>query len=129
MSAQAAIMPALWCAVKSSPALLALPLPVERALVQLGHDICIARRRRNLTSALVAARAFVSRNTITRVERGDAGVSLGIYASVLFVLGLTDRLAHLADPACDSLGMDLAAEQLPRRIRSGRSTQAVAHEP
>lgn len=113
--------------MKNSPAQLALPLPVERALVQLGRDLSIARRRRNLTSALVAERAFVSRNTITRVERGDAGVSLGIYASVLFVLGMTDRLAHLADPAADVLGLDLAAEQLPKRIR-GTTKKARASD-
>ena len=115
--------------MKSSPAQLALPLPVERALAQLGRDICIARRRRNLTSALVAERAFVSRNTITRVERGEAGVSLGIFASVLFVLGMTDRLARLADPAADRLGMDLAAEQLPKRIRGAAKKPKVGHEP
>lgn len=106
--------------MKDSLAKQALPLPVERALAQLGRDMCIARRRRNLTSALVAERAFVSRNTITRVERGDAGVSMGIYASVLFVLGMTDRLARLAEPVSDGLGMDLAADQLPKRIRSSR---------
>lgn len=96
----------------------ALPLAVERALAQLGRDISIARRRRNLTIALMAERAFVGRNTITRVERGDAGVALGTYACVLFVLGMTDRLAHLVDPAQDKLGLDLAEAQLPQRIRT-----------
>lgn len=39
----------------------------------------------------------MGRNTLTRVEWGDPGVALGIYAIVLFVLGLWDRLATLAD--------------------------------
>lgn len=61
---------------------------------------------------------LVGRNTITRVERGDAGVALGIYATVLFVLGLADRLGTLADPATDQVGLTLAEEQLPKRVRA-----------
>jgi transcriptional regulator with XRE-family HTH domain len=96
----------------------ARPLPVRRALATLGRDISTARRRRNMTIATLAERAFVGRNTVTRVERGDAGVALGIYATVLFVLGLADRLATLADPATDQVGLTLAEEQLPKRARA-----------
>lgn len=104
--------------MKASKAQSALPLPVRRALASLGRDISIARRRRNMTIATMAERAFVGRNTITRVERGDPGVALGIYATVLFVLGLSDRLEALADPATDQVGLTLAEAQLPKRIRS-----------
>jgi transcriptional regulator with XRE-family HTH domain len=103
--------------MKSSKAQSALPLPVKRALATLGRDISTARRRRNMTIATVAERAFVGRNTVTRVERGDAGVALGIYATVLFVLGMADRLATLADPTTDQVGLTLAEEQLPKRVR------------
>ena len=68
----------------------------------------------------MAERAFVSRNTLARVEKGDAGVSMGIYASVLFVLGMADRLGDLADSARDAVGLSLEEERLPRRIRSAR---------
>jgi len=104
--------------LKASKAQSALPLPVRRALASLGHDISIARRRRSMTIATTAERAFVGRNTITRVERGDPGVALGIYATVLFVLGLADRLGALADPATDQVGLTLAEEQLPKRVRA-----------
>jgi transcriptional regulator with XRE-family HTH domain len=104
--------------VKASRAQDALPLAVQRALRKIGADISTARRRRKLTTAMVAERAFVSRNTITRVERGDPGVSLGIYATVLFVLGLADRLGDLVDPATDAVGMSLEQERLPQRVRS-----------
>jgi transcriptional regulator with XRE-family HTH domain len=104
--------------MKASKAQSALPLPVRRALATLGRDISTARRRRNMTIATLAERAFVGRNTVTRVERGDAGVALGIYATVLFVLGLADRLATLADPATDQVGLTLAEEQLPKRARA-----------
>jgi hypothetical protein len=104
--------------VKASRAQLALPLSVQRALRKLGEDISTARRRRNLTIALVAERAFVGRNTITRVEHGDPGVALGIYATVLFVLGLSDRLKDLVDPATDQLGLSLDIARLPKRVRA-----------
>ena len=65
----------------------------------------------------MAERAFISRMTLNKVEKGDPGVSLGIYATVLFVLGMTDRLAELADPRHDAVGLGLEAERLPQRIR------------
>ena len=104
--------------MKASKAQSALPLSVRRALAELGTDISIARRRRNMTIATLAERAFVGRNTITRVEHGDPGVALGIYATVLFVLGLADRLGALADPATDQVGLTLAEERLPKRART-----------
>lgn len=98
----------------------ALPLPVRRALTKLGEDIAIARKRRGLTMAAMSERVFATRQTIARVERGDAGVSIGIYATVLFALGLTDRLLTLAAPTADRVGLDLENENLPRRVRVKR---------
>ena len=69
----------------------------------------------------MAERALVGRNTIARVERGDPRVSMGIYATVLFVLGLAERLSELADASVDRIGLDLEVEHLPKRIRSSRS--------
>jgi hypothetical protein len=66
-------------------------------------------------------RAFISPSTLSRAERGDPGVSIGIYASILFVLGMTDRIAELADPARDPVGQALEEERLPKRIRAPRS--------
>lgn len=94
-----------------------LPLPVKRALSKLGADIKSARLRRRISTTLMAERAFVTRVTLAKVERGDPGVSLGIYATVLFILGLNDRLLELADPRSDEVGMQLSEEQLPKRIR------------
>ena len=65
----------------------------------------------------VAERAFTSRKTLQRIEQGDYGVSIGIYAAVLNVLGLLDGLASLADPANDKFGMELSSANLPKRVR------------
>jgi hypothetical protein len=37
---------------------------------------------------------------------------------VLFVLGLSERLAELADPSQDRIGLQLDEERLPKRIRT-----------
>lgn len=106
--------------MKTSLAQTALPLTVRRALKALGTDIGIARKRRRLSMRVVAQRAFISRNTLTRVERGDAGVSIGIYVTVLFVLGLADRLSQLADPVTDAVGLSLENSRLPARTHTGQ---------
>lgn len=95
----------------------ALPVPVQRALRKLGSDIRDARLRRRISTRVMAERASISRTTLNKVEKGEAGVSLGIYATVLFVLGFHDRLADLADLKSDAVGLELADEYLPKRIR------------
>lgn len=57
-----------------------------------------------------------------KVEKGEAGVSLGIYATVLFTLGMIDRLSDLADVRHDLRGRELDEENLPERIRRSKSS-------
>ena len=96
------------------------PLPVKRALKKLGQDLRDARKRRRIPMQLAAERASISRATLSKIEKGDDGVSLGAYAKVVFVLGMIGRLAELADPTSDKLGLALEAESLPQRIRISR---------
>ena len=98
-----------------------LPVPVLRALRKLGQDIRDARRRRRIPVAILAERASLSRMTLNRIEKGDASVSVGNFATVLFALGLIERLADLADATHDTVGRELEEEQLPERIRLSRS--------
>ena len=97
-----------------------VPIPVDRALRKLGHNIRDARRRRRIPVAILAERASVSRTTLNKVEKGEPGVSMGIYATVLFVLGMIDRLADIADTRHDAVGLALEEENLPKRIRLTR---------
>lgn len=96
------------------------PIPVKRALKKLGQDLRDARKRRRIPMRLAAERASVSRSTLDKIEKGDEGVSLGAYAKVLFVLGMIQKLAEIADPKFDELGMELESESLPKRIRIPR---------
>jgi len=66
-----------------------LPIPVRRALRKLGHDIRDARR---IPASLAAQRASISRTTLGKIEKGDPGVAMGHYSTVLFVMGMADRL-------------------------------------
>ena len=90
-----------------------------RALRKLGSDLRDARLRRRLSMQLVAERARTTRATLTRIERGDPAVAIGIYCSVLNALGLLDGLSMLADVSVDRLGVELEAARLPRRARKG----------
>ncbi len=100
-----------------------LPIPVARALRKLGHDIRDARRRRRIPAEITAERASISRTTLVKIEKGEPGVAIGNYAIVLFVLGMTDRLADLADPRNDAVGLQLEEEHLPQRISRPRKQQ------
>jgi hypothetical protein len=62
--------------------------------------------------------------TLYNVENGDANVSMGTYATILFVLGMIDRIGNLADAGEDALGRQLEEERLPKRIRLPRKKKA-----
>ena len=98
-----------------------LPIPVRRALRKLGQDIRSARRRRHIGTQLMAERVGISRTTLAKIEKGEASVLMTHYATVLFVLGMLDRLADLADVTHDALGLDLEEENLPKRIRTPKN--------
>ena len=59
--------------------------------------------------------------TLLRIEKGEPGVAMGIYATVLFVLGLSDGLSDIADARHDLVGLQLEEEHLPKRIRHRKS--------
>jgi transcriptional regulator with XRE-family HTH domain len=95
-------------------------MPAKRAIWKLGRDLRDARRRRRIPAAVMAERASISRTTLNKLEKGDSGVSVGILSTVLFVLGMAERLGDLGDARHDTLGLELASEQLPERIRRRR---------
>lgn len=98
-----------------------LPLPAVHALRKLGRDLAVARRKRGISTADMAARLFVSRDTLWRLERGEPTVAVGTLATATFVLQLHDRLANLAAPATDGLALNLDERRLPKRIRRART--------
>jgi len=52
---------------------------------------------------------------------------MGIWATVLYTLGMLRPLATLASPAHDERGLAIALEQLPQRVRLVRRSPKVPH--
>lgn len=63
----------------------------EDVLKTMGEQIKLARLRRDLSAALVAERAGISRTSLWKVESGNPAVAIGIYAAVLHALGGMDE--------------------------------------
>jgi DNA-binding XRE family transcriptional regulator len=94
-----------------------LPPKVRRSLTKFGGDISLARRKRHLTTAMMAERLGVAKSTYLRVEKGDPTVSMGVYAMALFVLGFGDAFGDLVDASRDDQGLLLDAQRVPKRVR------------
>ena len=82
-------------------------IAVEESVIQLGSNLRSARLRRRLPQSVVADRAGISLNTLSKIENGDCGVSIGNIASVLNALGLSPLLSGLAAAQEDSAGLML----------------------
>jgi DNA-binding XRE family transcriptional regulator len=102
-----------------------LPPKVKRSLAKLGLDLATARKKRSLTTAMMAERLGVAKSTYLRVEKGDPTVSMGVYAMVLFVLGFGGALGEIVDPRRDDQGLLLDVERLPKRVRVKKSATAL----
>jgi transcriptional regulator with XRE-family HTH domain len=93
------------------------PLPVARALREIGSALEAWRKLRGLTQAQLASRVGLNRATIARLEKGDGGVSLENVLLVLRALGLQDLLQRALDPYESDIGRLRADELLPQRVR------------
>ena len=79
----------------------------------------MARKRRLWTIADFAAKIGVSAPTIMALEKGEATVSLGVFVSALWLVGLDKELQMIARPV-DVEGNKLMSARLPRRVRQSR---------
>ncbi|MEZ5934835.1 MAG: helix-turn-helix transcriptional regulator [Alphaproteobacteria bacterium] len=103
-------------------------LSARRALEALGANIKTARLKRRISVKGFAERAGVSESTITRLEKGDDGVSIGTLAMACLVLGEIDRVSGFLDPSSDDTGLLLDKETLPKRIDRPRRTKRTVSE-
>jgi transcriptional regulator with XRE-family HTH domain len=73
--------------------------PALAAFTRLGERIRIARKARKLTLSQLEQKTRIHRTTLGRLERGDVGVSLGVFLSVLEALNqLSDAELILSKP-------------------------------
>jgi transcriptional regulator with XRE-family HTH domain len=76
------------------------PFPsVEKQICALGERLKLARLRRELSTVLFAERLGISRDTLSRLEKGDPNIALGTYMRALRVLGL-DKAASCRISSC-----------------------------
>lgn len=76
-----------------------------RQLAGLGLRLRLARERRKLSTEVFAERLGASRETLRRMEKGDATIAMGTFLRALRILGLDRDIDRLA--ADDELGRKL----------------------
>ena len=111
---------------KSPRALESLPPAVTQALARLGENLTIARLRRRESQRAWAKRLGISVPTLIRLERGDAGVGMGIYATALWLIGRAGAIPDLAAPEADRGALESDIRKLLRRraVRTPHSAEA-----
>lgn len=93
----------------------ALPPIAKSALRQLGENIAIARVRRKQSQRAWAERIGVSVPTLIRLEKGDPTVSMGAYASALWLMGRVQALGEIATPSTDLGALELDVRKARKR--------------
>ena len=102
---------------KPSVSLAFLPPAVEKQLAELGANLQIARKRRGESRAAWASRLGVTSPTLLRMERGDPKVSMGAYATALWLIGRSDQLPLLAAPHLDYAAAEAEARKVSGAVR------------
>jgi hypothetical protein len=103
-----------------------MPPATVAALEKLGADLAVARLRRKESLASWAARLGTSVPTLLRMENGEPGVGIGLYATALWLIGRDAALAELAAPDTDkgALEMDVREAVELGRARAQASADA-----
>lgn len=95
-----------------------MPSAVLAHLRLLGANLAIARKRRHASLKSWAQRIGVSEPTLMRMEKGDPRVSMGTYATALWLIGRSHAIPELAGPETD-----LGALEEAVRVAKARSVR------
>ena len=90
----------------------------EEICKTIGEDLAAARKVRRHRMEDAAARIGTTRQTLARLEAGDAGVSIGIMVRAAIAYGLDANLKDLFDPAVDPEALRKIRHEQPDRIRT-----------
>jgi len=106
---------------KAAQAALSLPGSVLVSLELLGENLRLGRLRRKESLRTWALRLNVSVPTLAAMEKGDPRVSMGVYATALWLMGRDEALRDLAAPENDTqaLAKEMLAIQTRGRKRVG----------
>src|SRR5882762_10155343 len=111
---------------KTARALLQLPPATAAAIEKLGADLAVARLRRKESLKTWAQRMGVSVPTLLRLEAGEPGVSVGVLATALWLIGRDGALGNLATPMEDrgAIELDVRQAEALGRERAQATAQA-----
>jgi transcriptional regulator with XRE-family HTH domain len=93
------------------------PYAIEQTLKRLGANLRTARLRRNLTIQDVAQKIGTGPRVIANAEKGKLSAGIGVYAALLWALGLLKQLDEVADPTKDQEGLALSLHSERERAR------------
>ncbi len=100
-----------------------IPTEAAERIKEIGYRVRLARTRRGMSIAEVAAKAGIDRNTLNALELGKHGVSIGTYVTVLWALGLDKTLDGVAHPDADTHGKTLESSRQPARVRKSQKSK------
>jgi transcriptional regulator with XRE-family HTH domain len=100
-----------------------LPAQATESIKELGYRVRLARTRRGMSMAELAAKAGINRNTLNALELGRPGVAIGAYVTILWALGLDKTLEGVAHPDADTHGKTLEASRRPARVRKSQKAK------
>lgn len=95
----------------------------KEALRLLGQEIRLARKRRRMSEADLAARVGIARSTVQLIEKGDPKVEIGLVFEAAAITGVSLFGADLAalrdrqDRVADKLAL------LPQSVRRPKRTE------
>jgi transcriptional regulator with XRE-family HTH domain len=104
---------------KASVALKSIPSGAAASLETLGDHLRVARERRGESLRAMALRLGTSVPTLRRMEAGDPTVSVGIYATAIWMFGKASEFADLMKPGDDDYATMLDVDRASRK--RGRS--------
>jgi len=94
------------------------PFKVEASVKQLGSNLRVARIRRSLTVKQAAESIGTGVRAVLDAEKGKPTTGIAVYTALLWKYQLLDKMADLADPLKDDIGIRLASRKKePKRVR------------
>ena len=92
----------------------------SNAMQGIGASLKSWRAMGGLTADELAQSVGVSRDTISRVERGDASVGVGTVLDICGEFGLLGKVRAAFDPANSELGKIGLSRGVPKRVRKAQ---------
>lgn len=89
---------------------------------KLGTYLATARKRRKQPLRAWAARLEVSVPTLMKMEKGNAVVSIGVYATALWLVSRHEALADVADPKVEKAALETISPWLRNEVAERQQT-------